>query len=163
MNLKKCSSISQLFIGAFVNRVFGGKSNNSDTEQSDTRKALKAYSQFKIDHYSDKGTYPSIKNDCSVEYMHYWLEQHVDHYSPSTTKTPFVNADCACDYNQKNTCQKPTVAEWNNHHITHPYKRFISLYVHFNGNSTNYSENVPLNTTEVFRDAVSCWRRRPML
>ena len=58
----------------------------------------------------------------------------------------------------KNTCQKPTVAEWNNHHITHPYKRFISLYVHFNGNSTNYSENVH-EYNEVFRDAVSCWRK----
>ena len=160
MNLERCTSISQLFIGAFVNRMFGGKSSDSNVEHSETRKALKAYSQFKVDHYSDKGTYPHIDNDSSVEYMHYWLEQHSNEYTLSTKKSPFVNADCACDYNQKNTCQKQTPTEWNGHHITHPYKRFISLYVHFNGNSTNYSENVPLNTTEVFRDAVSCWREK---
>ena len=35
------------------------------------------------------------------------------------------------------------------------------LTVHvINGNSTNYSENVALNTTEVFRDAVGCWREK---
>ena len=166
MNLDKCTSMSQLFIGAFVNSMYGGKSSDSQTEHSDARKALKAFSQFKIDHYSDKGTQPFMTDVGTLEYMHYWLMQHTSEYNPSLMKTPFVNADCACEHTQK-TCtqeietQSPSAtSEWDGYHITHPYNRFISLYMHHHTTSENYSDKVVLRENQVFKDAVKSWREK---
>jgi hypothetical protein len=149
-----------MFIGAFVNAMYGGKSNDSHTEHSDVRKALKAFSQFKVDHYSDKGTFPNMNEVSTLEFMFYWLEQHKSEYSPSLAKSPFVNMENTSNYGKNTETQTQSASEWNGHHITHPYQRFISLHIHHHANSTNYSDKVPFNTNQVFKEAVESWREK---
>ena len=72
--------------------------------------------------------------------------------------TPFVNINEVKDYSPSSNNTSTSSKEWKGHNITHPYNRFISLYIHYNANENNYSENVQLNETEVFKNAVQEWR-----